>query len=49
VPVHDDDPSRYEGLITEGIPENLVTIPLVRPAESTVVSTFVLFLASDES
>jgi hypothetical protein len=30
----------------EGIPEDLVTIPLARPAESIEVSTFVLFLAA---
>jgi 3alpha(or 20beta)-hydroxysteroid dehydrogenase len=45
--------SIHPGLVrtpmTEGIPEDLVTIPLGRPAESVEVSTFVLFLASDES
>ncbi|TCJ97514.1 glucose 1-dehydrogenase [Nocardia alba] len=45
--------SIHPGLIrtpmTAGLPEDLVTIPLGRPAESHEVSTFVLFLASDES
>lgn len=35
--------------MTKHLPEDLVTIPLGRPAESIEVSTFVLFLASDES
>lgn len=35
--------------MTKHIPDDLVTIPLGRPAESAEVSTFVLFLASDES
>ena len=35
--------------MTEGIPDDLVTIPLGRPAESAEVATFILFLASDES
>ncbi|MEU2042256.1 glucose 1-dehydrogenase [Nocardia niwae] len=45
--------SIHPGLIrtpmTAGLPEDLVTIPLGRPAESGEVATFVLFLASDES
>ncbi|MET8776883.1 glucose 1-dehydrogenase [Nocardia sp. NPDC004654] len=45
--------SLHPGLIrtpmTAGIPDDLVTIPLGRPAGSEEVSTFVLFLASDES
>lgn len=45
--------SLHPGLIrtpmTENIPEDLVTIPLGRPAEASEVSTFVLFLASDEA
>jgi 3alpha(or 20beta)-hydroxysteroid dehydrogenase len=45
--------SIHPGLVrtpmTEGIPDDLVTIPMGRPAESSEVSTFVLFLASDES
>lgn len=45
--------SIHPGLIrtpmTAGLPKDLVTIPLGRPAESREVSTFVLFLASDES
>ncbi|MRH91312.1 glucose 1-dehydrogenase [Nocardia sp. SYP-A9097] len=45
--------SLHPGLIrtpmTAGIPDDLVTIPLGRPAQSAEVSTFVLFLASDES
>lgn len=45
--------SLHPGLIrtpmTEAIPDDLVTIPLGRPATSEEVSTFVLFLASDES
>lgn len=35
--------------MTEHLPEDLVTIPLGRPGESHEVSTFVVFLASDES
>ena len=45
--------SIHPGLIrtpmTENIPDDLVTIPLGRPAESEEVSTFVVFLASDEA
>ncbi|GAA5064830.1 glucose 1-dehydrogenase [Nocardia callitridis] len=45
--------SIHPGLIrtpmTENIPDDLVTIPLGRPAEPKEVATFVLFLASDES
>jgi 3alpha(or 20beta)-hydroxysteroid dehydrogenase len=35
--------------MTAHLPEDLVTIPLGRPAEPEEVSTFVVFLASDES
>ncbi|WP_375482964.1 glucose 1-dehydrogenase [uncultured Mycobacterium sp.] len=35
--------------MTKHIPDDLVTIPLGRPGESIEVSTFVVFLASDES
>lgn len=35
--------------MTAYLPDDVVTIPLARPAESMEVSTFVLFLASDES
>jgi 3alpha(or 20beta)-hydroxysteroid dehydrogenase len=35
--------------MTAKLPEDMVTIPLGRPAESREVSTFVVFLASDES
>ena len=35
--------------MTKHVPDDIVTIPLGRPAESEEVSTFVVFLASDES
>jgi 3alpha(or 20beta)-hydroxysteroid dehydrogenase len=35
--------------MTKHLPDDMVKIPLGRPAESAEVSTFVLFLASDES
>jgi 3alpha(or 20beta)-hydroxysteroid dehydrogenase len=35
--------------MTQHLPEDMVTIPLGRPADSIEVSTFVVFLASDES
>jgi 3alpha(or 20beta)-hydroxysteroid dehydrogenase len=35
--------------MTAHLPEDMVTIPLGRPAESREVATFVVFLASDES
>jgi 3alpha(or 20beta)-hydroxysteroid dehydrogenase len=35
--------------MTAHLPEDMVTIPLGRPAEPEEVSTFVVFLASDES
>jgi 3alpha(or 20beta)-hydroxysteroid dehydrogenase len=35
--------------MTEGLPEDIVKTPLGRPAESSEVSTFIVFLASDES
>ncbi len=35
--------------MTAKLPEDLVTIPLGRPGEASEVSTFVVFLASDES
>ncbi len=45
--------SLHPGLIrtpmTANIPDDLVTIPLGRPAQPEEVATFVLFLASDES
>ncbi|WP_068279961.1 glucose 1-dehydrogenase [Aldersonia kunmingensis] len=45
--------SLHPGLIrtpmTEGIPEDMVKMPLGRAADPIEVSTFVLFLASDES
>jgi 3alpha(or 20beta)-hydroxysteroid dehydrogenase len=45
--------SIHPGLIrtpmTANIPDDMVTIPLGRPADPSEVSTFVLFLASDES
>jgi 3alpha(or 20beta)-hydroxysteroid dehydrogenase len=45
--------SVHPGLIrtpmTESIPDDMLPIPLGRPAEATEVSTFVVFLASDES
>lgn len=45
--------SIHPGLIrtpmTEGIPDDMIKAPLGRPAGSGEVSTFVLFLASDES
>jgi 3alpha(or 20beta)-hydroxysteroid dehydrogenase len=45
--------SLHPGLIrtpmTAHLPDDMVTIPLGRPGDSIEVSTFVLFLASDES
>lgn len=45
--------SIHPGLIrtpmTEGIPEDMVKVPMGRAADSAEVSTFVVFLASDES
>ncbi|CAM4259446.1 3-alpha-(or 20-beta)-hydroxysteroid dehydrogenase [Mycobacterium basiliense] len=35
--------------MTAKLPEDMVTVPLGRPGESREVSTFVVFLASDES
>jgi 3alpha(or 20beta)-hydroxysteroid dehydrogenase len=35
--------------MTKHFPDNMLTIPLGRPGESADVSTFVVFLASDES
>lgn len=35
--------------MTAKLPDDMVTIPLGRPAEASEVSTFVVFLASDES
>jgi 3alpha(or 20beta)-hydroxysteroid dehydrogenase len=35
--------------MTAHLPEDMVTIPLGRPAEPEEVSTFIVFLASDES
>ncbi len=35
--------------MTRHLPDDMVTIPLGRPAESVEISTFVVFLASDES
>ncbi|OBI09022.1 3-alpha-hydroxysteroid dehydrogenase [Mycobacterium sp. E2462] len=35
--------------MTAHLPDDMVTVPLGRPAESREVSTFILFLASDES
>lgn len=35
--------------MTKHLPDDMVTIPLGRPAESVEISTFVVFLASDES
>jgi 3alpha(or 20beta)-hydroxysteroid dehydrogenase len=35
--------------MTKHIPDDMVTVPLGRPGDPTEVSTFVLFLASDES
>ncbi|MFI9386956.1 glucose 1-dehydrogenase [Kutzneria sp. NPDC052558] len=35
--------------LTEGIPDDMITIPLGRPGQPADVANFVLFLASDES
>lgn len=35
--------------MTAHLPDDMVTVPLGRPAQSREVSTFILFLASDES
>jgi 3alpha(or 20beta)-hydroxysteroid dehydrogenase len=35
--------------MTKHLPEDMVIVPLGRPGEPNEVSTFVLFLASDES
>jgi 3alpha(or 20beta)-hydroxysteroid dehydrogenase len=35
--------------MTQHLPDDMVTVPLGRPGDSREVSTFVLFLASDES
>lgn len=35
--------------MTEGLPEDMIKVPLGRAAESAEVSTFIVFLASDES
>ncbi|MYR05445.1 glucose 1-dehydrogenase [Gordonia sp. SID5947] len=35
--------------MTEGLPDDIIKTPLGRPAESSEVSTFIVFLASDES
>jgi Enoyl-(Acyl carrier protein) reductase len=44
-----DSPGLIRTPLTEKIPDDLVTIPLGRPGDPREVSTFVLFLASDES
>lgn len=42
-------PGLIRTAITEGIPDDLIPIPLGRPGQPDEVATFVLFLASDES
>ena len=52
-PFEPDRSLRHPGLIktplTEGIPEDMITIPLGRAGRPEEVASFVLFLASDES
>lgn len=49
VRVNSIHPGMIRTPMTEGLPEDMVKIPLGRPAESSEVATFVVFLASDES
>src|ERR1700758_1559982 len=49
VRVHSIHPGLVRTPLTAGIPEDMMPIPLGRSADPSEVSTFVLFLASDES
>jgi 3alpha(or 20beta)-hydroxysteroid dehydrogenase len=49
VRVNSIHPGLIRTAITEGIPDDMIPIPLGRPGQPEEVASFVLFLASDES